>query len=437
MPKSRKPGHPSKIITVEDLSDNFHLPINDVARKLGLCVTVLKQRCRENGITRWPYRKVRKLDNCNNALDTNGSPAATSNSRDSETCSDRPKSEMKEEQGHDKLVVTKETRDFLLSKPISTVHLAVGRAKIQHQQNYKNADVEGGSGQDSDTHSRMQCADAASWASFQVPQARGESSGCVPGFPLRKDIALPSAPVFSSTGADRHTGPLRKEESNRCTPIESRPSSILFGERGSAFVRLERAGSSPNISTTPSVLFTYLSEPSQGTDSNGGYWKICNHAAMSNGDRDSGEPECSSSSCPPPRNTTHSVRAHPYAQIQSAVSTASPPSALSYPYGQTQNAVSAVLPPSALSHHYGQTQSAGTALPPLSALSYPYGQIQSAASTTLPPSALSYPYGQGFISSAAPLGFSSSAAALQQQLADNALIISIIRNMLMPAQQIV
>jgi hypothetical protein len=32
--QSRKPGHLSKIITAEDLSDNFHLPINDVARKV-------------------------------------------------------------------------------------------------------------------------------------------------------------------------------------------------------------------------------------------------------------------------------------------------------------------------------------------------------------------------------------------------------------------
>lgn len=29
--------------------------------QLGLCVTVLKQRCREHGITRWPYRKVRSF----------------------------------------------------------------------------------------------------------------------------------------------------------------------------------------------------------------------------------------------------------------------------------------------------------------------------------------------------------------------------------------
>lgn len=57
------------------------------------------------------------------------------------------------------------------------VHLAVGRAKIQHQQFYNIADVEGGSGQGSDTHSRMQCADAASSASFQVGQQLRSSAG--------------------------------------------------------------------------------------------------------------------------------------------------------------------------------------------------------------------------------------------------------------------
>lgn len=45
---------------MEELQENFHLPINEVACKLGVCVTVLKQQCRELGIIRWPYRKVRE-----------------------------------------------------------------------------------------------------------------------------------------------------------------------------------------------------------------------------------------------------------------------------------------------------------------------------------------------------------------------------------------
>lgn len=47
---------------MDDLRTVFHLPINDAAKKLGLCVTVLKQKCREFGIVRWPFRKVKKID---------------------------------------------------------------------------------------------------------------------------------------------------------------------------------------------------------------------------------------------------------------------------------------------------------------------------------------------------------------------------------------
>lgn len=50
----------TRALTLEELQENFHLPINEVACKLGVCVTVLKQQCRELGIVRWPYRKVRK-----------------------------------------------------------------------------------------------------------------------------------------------------------------------------------------------------------------------------------------------------------------------------------------------------------------------------------------------------------------------------------------
>ena len=42
-----------------DLSTYFHLPEKEVAKKLGMCLTSLKKICRQNGINRWPYRKVR------------------------------------------------------------------------------------------------------------------------------------------------------------------------------------------------------------------------------------------------------------------------------------------------------------------------------------------------------------------------------------------
>ncbi len=93
----RGAANASKSLSLEQLSGHFHQPINEVAREvrtqprtqkaraaqrqlhrcraatrrltpharlprpqLGVCVTVLKQRCREFGIARWPFRKARQ-----------------------------------------------------------------------------------------------------------------------------------------------------------------------------------------------------------------------------------------------------------------------------------------------------------------------------------------------------------------------------------------
>eukprot|EP01094_Clydonella_sp_ATCC50884_P019534 TRINITY_DN383_c0_g1_i1.p1 TRINITY_DN383_c0_g1~~TRINITY_DN383_c0_g1_i1.p1 ORF type:complete len:346 (-),score=158.15 TRINITY_DN383_c0_g1_i1:501-1538(-) len=50
-------------LSMEDLSKYFHLPINDVAKELGVCATVLKKICRKKGIKRWPHRKIKSLNN--------------------------------------------------------------------------------------------------------------------------------------------------------------------------------------------------------------------------------------------------------------------------------------------------------------------------------------------------------------------------------------
>ena len=47
--------------TLDELSQYFHLPINEVAKELGVCATVLKKICRKNGIKRWPHRKIKSL----------------------------------------------------------------------------------------------------------------------------------------------------------------------------------------------------------------------------------------------------------------------------------------------------------------------------------------------------------------------------------------
>ena len=45
-------------IDVEVLKSVYDMPIEQAAKQLGVCVTVLKRICRKKGISRWPYRKV-------------------------------------------------------------------------------------------------------------------------------------------------------------------------------------------------------------------------------------------------------------------------------------------------------------------------------------------------------------------------------------------
>jgi len=46
-------------IPLEELRRRFHLPLAEVAREFGVCMTFIKKTCRQYGIKRWPYRKVR------------------------------------------------------------------------------------------------------------------------------------------------------------------------------------------------------------------------------------------------------------------------------------------------------------------------------------------------------------------------------------------
>ena len=48
-------------LSMQDLSKYFKMPEQAVAKALGICLTSLKKICRQNGINRWPYRKVHKL----------------------------------------------------------------------------------------------------------------------------------------------------------------------------------------------------------------------------------------------------------------------------------------------------------------------------------------------------------------------------------------
>ncbi|XP_030502940.1 uncharacterized protein LOC115718120 [Cannabis sativa] len=48
-------------LTLMDLRDYLHLTIEDAAKAMNVCPTVLKKICRKSGLHRWPYRKIRSI----------------------------------------------------------------------------------------------------------------------------------------------------------------------------------------------------------------------------------------------------------------------------------------------------------------------------------------------------------------------------------------
>ncbi|GLJ33331.1 hypothetical protein SUGI_0670610 [Cryptomeria japonica] len=55
-------------ISYSELSQYFHMPITQAAKELKVGLTVLKKRCREFGIPRWPHRKMKSLGNLINNI---------------------------------------------------------------------------------------------------------------------------------------------------------------------------------------------------------------------------------------------------------------------------------------------------------------------------------------------------------------------------------
>lgn len=51
----------SKILSRETISQYFYMPITQAAKELNVGLTLLKKRCRELGIRRWPHRKLMSL----------------------------------------------------------------------------------------------------------------------------------------------------------------------------------------------------------------------------------------------------------------------------------------------------------------------------------------------------------------------------------------
>ncbi|KAG7618535.1 Protein RKD5 [Arabidopsis thaliana] len=60
--KKRTPSRHVAELSLEELSKYFDLTIVEASRNLKVGLTVLKKKCREFGIPRWPHRKIKSLD---------------------------------------------------------------------------------------------------------------------------------------------------------------------------------------------------------------------------------------------------------------------------------------------------------------------------------------------------------------------------------------
>jgi len=58
-------------ITLVDIAQYFHLPIRDASKTLKIGVSILKRKCRQYGIPRWPHRKIKSLDSLIHDLEVN------------------------------------------------------------------------------------------------------------------------------------------------------------------------------------------------------------------------------------------------------------------------------------------------------------------------------------------------------------------------------
>ena len=56
------------VLHLEQLQDNFHLPLKEAAERLGVCESILKKASRSYGIKRWPFRQTRALQKLQNKI---------------------------------------------------------------------------------------------------------------------------------------------------------------------------------------------------------------------------------------------------------------------------------------------------------------------------------------------------------------------------------
>ncbi|KAH9324696.1 hypothetical protein KI387_004874, partial [Taxus chinensis] len=58
----RAPTKRVSSIALKDLAKCFDMPITEASKRLKVGLTVLKRKCREFGIPRWPHRKIKSLN---------------------------------------------------------------------------------------------------------------------------------------------------------------------------------------------------------------------------------------------------------------------------------------------------------------------------------------------------------------------------------------
>lgn len=76
-----------RVLTFELVSQYFYMPITQAARELNVGLTVLKKKCRELGIPRWPHRKLKSLQTLINDVEVPSLSILVSPISDSESAS--------------------------------------------------------------------------------------------------------------------------------------------------------------------------------------------------------------------------------------------------------------------------------------------------------------------------------------------------------------